>query len=202
MDIDNVRPSNEIFAMLGGFNISNLNDPKWTRRNISEIFPHPDFAKEKETRRFDADIAILTLSEKVEFSTRIRQICYPVEDQQIENVTGVVVGHGVNEQNKIEEIAKYINITAIKWERCIFMNTLYSAIISERTFCAGGRGLIACYGDSGGGFYVLEGNIWRIYGIVSAATTDQYGEFCNSALPTTFTNVAKFTSWIEDIVGS
>lgn len=126
--------------MLGGSNITDLCEVGWTRRNISKIIPHPEFGLNDETSRFDADIAILVMNQKIQFIERIKKICYPIHNQDIHNFNGVVVGHGVNEENKIQDIAKFINVTAIKWEKCVFKDKEFSKIISERSFCAGGEG--------------------------------------------------------------
>lgn len=188
-----------IVALLGGLDISNLDDTRWIRKEISKIHLHPDFGKnsEKFVKRFDADIAVLMLSINVTNNFFTSVICMPSTDAKVDNIFGNVVGHGHNEMGKLEDILKFINISAISWQKCIFEDRLYVNDLSERGFCAGELGIIPCSGDSGGGFYVFDNNRWQIYGIVSAAIEDNSGH-CDVTKRTVFTNVMSFVDWVQE----
>lgn len=187
-----------IVAMLGGLSISNLNDTRWTRREISKIDFHPDFGKniEKMTKIYDADIAVLKLNAKVTINSLNRVICLPSATVSVDGNYGTVVGHGLNEMGKFLDIPKFINISAISWQDCIFNDIDYVRYLSNRGFCAGEVGQIPCSGDSGGGFYVYNNNRWEIFGIVSAALQDNYGQ-CDATKRTMFTNVMSFIDWVQ-----
>ena len=132
--------------MLGGLDISRLNDAKWTRRDVEKIEIHPDFGKtwRKNFKKYDADIAVITLKTTVEMSIFIRKICLPPGDVNVDNQYGNVVGHGRNENHQPENIPKFINISSISSLTCVFNDTEYIYDLSERGFCAGDPGQIPC----------------------------------------------------------
>jgi secreted trypsin-like serine protease len=70
-------------------------------------------------------------------------------------------------------------------------------IISHRGFCAGGGGVGACIGDSGTGLYTKKGTKFFLRGITSSGDTTRFGE-CDVEKPVIFTNVEKFSTWIEE----
>lgn len=51
-------------------------------------------------------------------------------------------------------------------------------------------------GDSGSGFYIDEKSTWKVLGLVSSATVQE----CGSNDFVLFTNVVKFTNWIQSEV--
>jgi hypothetical protein len=190
------------FVMFGGMNIKNLTEENWIRRDIRSIFIHPDYGKSWSTQlaKFDSDIAVVGLERKLRLSNDVKLICLPPLDNEVINKTGFVVGHGLDENQKMPPIAKQIEIKAISAEKCVFLDISYISTISrERMFCAGGEGKVACIGDSGGGFYVLENNSWDIYGLVSAAILDE-DDKCHVEKPTAFTMVPKFVDWINKVM--
>ena len=125
--------------MLGGLDISKLSDRRWILRGFSSIEVHPDFGKtvEQSISRHDADIAILTMEFGVQFDHLINRICLPPPTGSLDNTIGTIVGHGLNEQEKLEDIPKYITVSSITWHDCIFKHRGYINDLSKRGFCAG-----------------------------------------------------------------
>lgn len=75
--------------------------------------------------------------------------------------------------------------------------------LSEREFCAGGDGSSLCHKDSGGGFFTNIGSKWFLRGIATLGETDLEGsDRCDSDMPSSFTIVEEFSSWIEDKLGA
>lgn len=163
---------------------------------------HPDFYKDTESnvKRYDADIAVLKLNSSVPKNFLHRVICLPSARATIDGNYGTVVGHGHNEMGQLEDIPKYIKISAISWQDCIFNDQRYVNYLSKRGFCAGEVGQIPCSGDSGGGFYVNDNNRWQIYGIVSASLADNSSQ-CEVTKKTIFTNVMSFVGWVKEKMG-
>lgn len=140
-----------IFGMYGSLNISNLNDGRWKKLNFLEIDIHDDydFNGNKAMGKFDADIAILTTIEKIQFSPLTRKICLPPVDVNVFNVYGSVVGYGLTENQVVHEsIPRYAKIPSVDQVECLFSDEIFVTLASKRTFCAGAPGLIPCLGKN------------------------------------------------------
>lgn len=87
---------------------------------------------------------------------------------------------------------------------------------SNRTFCAGGKGVGPCLGDSGEHFLVLRMDLfmcsiagggmfayfkkrWTLKGIISATVATAI-EDCDVEKYSLFTRVSNFIGWIEAVV--
>lgn len=168
-------------------------EPISKKENLKKITIHPSW-KPKDVR-YDADIAILQLQNLVTFSDLVQPVCLPSANLNVFTLTGRVVGWGKSESSDRNEVKpKQVEIPAHGNEDCLFADYRFAQFGSQRTFCAGERGKTPCQGDSGGGFFTKNGNSkWSIAGIVSAALIQECGQ--NDFV--LFTNVAKFTPWIE-----
>lgn len=138
--------------MYGSLNISNLNDGLWKRINFQEIDIHNDFNTfgAKSMGKFDADIAILTTLEAIEFSTATKKICLPPKNVNVFNIEGTVVGYGLTENQIVHEnIPKYVEIPSVDQVECLFSDEVYVTLASKRTFCAGSaeKKAIPCRGN-------------------------------------------------------
>ncbi|KAG5683360.1 hypothetical protein PVAND_012646 [Polypedilum vanderplanki] len=159
---------NDYFALLGRFNLKDNNEKFSVNRSFSSIFLHSEFNNTAEAYRSNADIAVIQMSERVQFSDFIQPVCLPEPNSNLENFDGIVVGYG--------------------------KNPLYSYIVAERSFCAGGTDAIPCLGDSGGGFYVKNNKSgkYETKGIVSQAQHNG----CDPKVYVAFVDVTKFIDWI------
>ncbi|KAH3820092.1 hypothetical protein DPMN_121836 [Dreissena polymorpha] len=174
------------------------------RRAIKSITIHPQFNK---TAPFDSDIALLELSEPVDYSDNVRPAC--VQDySKIERLMtgssspqGKAVGCGVLRQGSEEQPKdlQQIFLPYVQRDTCEedFEETKYR--LTQNMFCAGQKKRRVgdvCKGDSGGGFMMeFQGRFqWVLAGIVS------FGFLCDSPNNyTMFTNVGKFYGWIDGI---
>lgn len=86
----------------------------------------------------DADIAIVTLRETVEFMKFIKPICLSTEPKEIIGETGTVAGWGKNEHGDFTtEEPKKVAMPVVSQDECIKSSSSFKDIISKRTFCAG-----------------------------------------------------------------
>jgi secreted trypsin-like serine protease len=69
-------------------------------------------------------------------------------------------------------------------------------VITRRSLCVGGDGAGPCSGDSGGGIFTSVGNTWLLRGITSVNLRDSHSD-CHTNKPAVYTNMEKFTSWVE-----
>lgn len=76
-------------VLLGAYNLELKVESGTQQKNVQEIHVHPDWSPL--SLKYDADLAILVLSESVEFTRYIRPICMP-DDYPPVDVKGSVVG--------------------------------------------------------------------------------------------------------------
>ncbi|XP_070504793.1 uncharacterized protein [Chironomus tepperi] len=190
--------TNDIKVVLGGHNFT-VEEPGRVYSEISSINVHEDWNVKSESH--DADIAMLTLKENVQFSSYIKPICLiPPESNVVEISHGYAVGYGLNQNEEVENVLKYVKMPIqFSNEECFYTNHVLLSLSSRRTFCAGDRnGSGVCSGDSGNGLFVEYRGVNYLRGIVSASIADPVG--CNTYNYAIFTNVQKFYEWITDII--
>uniref|UniRef100_A0AAZ1XVK6 Peptidase S1 domain-containing protein n=1 Tax=Oreochromis aureus TaxID=47969 RepID=A0AAZ1XVK6_OREAU len=146
-----------------------------TNRSVDRIFLHPDF----QPNNYNNDIALLRLSERVEFNQLIRPVCLPPPHTQddppapLPNSLGVVAGWGISNPNMTSDLLQYVKLP----------------VVSQ-----GGRD--TCLGDSGGAF-VMEDEVsrrWAVFGLVSWGGPEECG---SRRVYGVYTRVAKYVEWIE-----
>ena len=143
------KRAENIFAMLGGLDISKLFHPLWTYRGISKIDVHPDFGKtvQQSISRHDADIAILKFP-SIQFTNFINKICMPSTNDVVFGVEGTIVGYGLTEGSTVpENIPKFTQIKSVDQETCFLDDAAYVTLASSRTFCAGENKKTPCIGE-------------------------------------------------------
>lgn len=164
---------------------------------ISDIVIHPEW--NQNIQRFDADIAILILSNEVQFTEYIQPACIIDRESEISSLTDAfVAGYGKSENlNKTHEnIPKVVYSPIQDNEDCFLKFKELTELSSKRTFCAGnatGEGV--CVGDSGGALFIIHENTFYLRGIVSSSLF-HFGESCDVNTYAVFTDVLKFSDWI------
>lgn len=192
---------------MGKYDLS-VNDEYGAKSSLVwDVLLHPDWNFNEE--RFDADISIAVLTDAIEFSRQIQPVCLPRPSYEEVQGKGIVVGWGKSEYSGSRPGAhdttpNKIIIPAVNGTHCYTTFYVLGSISSNRAFCGGykDQGKAPCMGDSGGGFYFRDPSLsWDIRGIVSASVIDEeHG--CDINKFTIYTNVARFTDWIADVVES
>ncbi|CAH1112439.1 unnamed protein product [Psylliodes chrysocephalus] len=196
-DHKKLRP-NELVLILGKLNIQ-----KWIPVNGEKIveptaiYIHPDY----ESLTSDADIAIIILSDFLQFTKYIRPICLWRGDTNLERVVGhagTVVGWGKDESGVLmTEEPKQTNLPVVSQEKCLASNYQFHYITSNRTFCAGFRnGTGPCNGDSGGGFIMKWDGKWMLRGIVSLSISETTTKSCDLSNYVVFCDASKYINWM------
>jgi secreted trypsin-like serine protease len=161
------------------------------RGSFSSFRIHPDW--DYDSTKYDADIAVLVLKNKITYGPYIQPACLPAPSTSVFNIRGTVVGYGLSENsNTNEDRPKFVEIPSIDNEKCLWNSPLFYNAGSERAFCAGERGKNPCRGDSGSGFYVQHRDTYTVNGLVSAGAFN-----CSASQYVVFTNVPKFVDWIR-----
>lgn len=138
---------------LGKYQFESLSEPNIVVAGVTQLIIHPSWDSNDE--RFDADIAIAVLLNKIPFSKFIRPICLWRSTRTFVDIvgkSGVIAGWGLDEKKSLSTMSpKWASLPVVDTLTCIRSNSLFNRLTSERTFCAGktrdGRG--PCNGDSG-----------------------------------------------------
>ena len=79
-----------MIVFLGAYNIDERIEMGIERRHVDDTRLHPYW--ESSSEKYDADLAILVLSQTVEFTKNIRPVCMPENDPPVD-VLGSIVGN-------------------------------------------------------------------------------------------------------------
>lgn len=145
--------SDEVVLYLGRYSLIDWSEVGTVATNVEQILIHTDY-KTHQRDSFDADIAILIMTKRVEFNEYVRPAClWPGTSsiQEIEGKKGVVVGWGKDGQsNIVSNIPKKVSLPIVNSITCVQTSESLSKAVSNRTFCAGTlNGDGPCHGDSG-----------------------------------------------------
>ena len=185
---------------MGKHNLSIQDEYGSVKHNVSKISIHPDWTTEGQ--RFDADISLVLLKNKVTFNLFVEPICLPKPWNG--ETFGIVPGWGQSEHSDalgefVDSTLNELEMPIINTKHC-FVDTPQLAFVgSKRTFCAGyfNQSKSVCFGDGGGGFYTVDKNsgLFSINGIVSSSLMTSTG--CNKEVYSIFTDVIEFVDWIK-----
>uniref|UniRef100_A0A3B3ZLF5 Uncharacterized protein n=1 Tax=Periophthalmus magnuspinnatus TaxID=409849 RepID=A0A3B3ZLF5_9GOBI len=164
------------------------------RRSIRRIITHPDYNQ----MTFDYDIALLELSEPLEFTNSIQPICLPSSSHVFTaGMSCWVTGWGaMREGGRAAQLLQKASVKIINDSVC---NTVTEGQVTSRMMCSGflSGGVDACQGDSGGPLTCFEeSGKWFQAGIVS------WGEGCaRRNKPGVYSRVTKLRDWIKKETG-
>jgi hypothetical protein len=189
----------EALLLIGAHNLSDPYETDRVLKAISEVLFHDDWNPNVE--RYDADLAILVLPDKVLFGRFIKPICLWERSKDPKASKGVLVGWGQGEDKtkSYEPIPNELEVPILTNEDCFFHTAKLAEISSNRTFCAGSAdGSGACLGDSGNGLFIEHDSVLYIRGIVSSAMIKSYT--CDVTKYAIYTNVLKYKQWITTLM--
>ncbi len=184
---------NEIAVLLGAFILLAKSEGGVKQANITNILIHPDWEMIG-TAPFDADVAILVLSESVRLTNDIQVACLPSDFDTIDNAKGFVVGWDY----LVQQSPKHSLVNVYNYSQCYAGTHVLSSYLPSRTFCGGAEETSILKKTSGGGFFVATGSSWIQYG-VAVLVTNVTDNATNETL-VSFMNVALFKNWIIDAV--
>uniref|UniRef100_A0A8C4GI55 Mannan-binding lectin serine protease 1 n=1 Tax=Dicentrarchus labrax TaxID=13489 RepID=A0A8C4GI55_DICLA len=160
-----------------------------SNRSVQQIFLHPDF----QPNNYNNDVALLRLTEQVEFTELIRPVCLPPPHSQDDpptphpNSLGVVAGWGISNLNSsspgsdpptltsdlgmTSDLLQYVKLPVVPQDECqaSYASRSVSYNITDNMFCAGffEGGRDTCLGDSGGAFCRKGGSCSTVIGAQS-----------------------------------
>jgi secreted trypsin-like serine protease len=144
----------------------------------------------------DADIAILKSHRSIAFGTYVRPACVWQNDNSVDNVRATIIGWGLNEMETLSSNLKDTDLRIVPQEVCK-RDPEFESIVTPRKICAIGYNSIPCKGDSGGGLFIRAKERWYLRGVVSETLTTPGSKIkCGTSKFATYTDVAKFYTWI------
>ncbi|ELW51768.1 Putative serine protease 47 [Tupaia chinensis] len=169
--------------------------------SVNQIIIHPDFEK---FHAFGSDIAMLQLSQPVNFTSYVVPACLPSLDLQLPSHASCwITGWGMltEDSEGVWETGREGKVGLIENKFC---NILYAIktgqaqnySVHEEMLCAGDltTGKAICQGDSGGPLICSLPRTWVLVGLAS------WGLSCrHPTYPSIYTRVAYFTDWIERV---
>ncbi|XP_063594714.1 trypsin II-P29-like isoform X2 [Penaeus indicus] len=161
------------------------------RRSVERVVVHPSYSSET----LDNDIALMKLSQKVDFATGIKPVCLPSASADFTGQNATTAGWGLlfSGANTQPEIAMEVTVPIRTPDEC---SAAYPGSITANMLCAGlvEGGKDSCQGDSGGPLTVEAAD-----GSHSLAGIVSWGSGC--ADPGKFgvyTDVRKYIDWIQE----
>ncbi|XP_074850081.1 transmembrane protease serine 11C-like [Carettochelys insculpta] len=146
------------------------------------------------------DIAVVKLSERVEFTNIVHHVCLPDSTQTFPyNSDAVVTGWGALDDGRPgPNVLREATVKLIDPDTCN-RKEVYNGIITPGMLCAGylEGGIDACQGDSGGPLVTPDSRgMWYLVGIVS------WGHECAKPnKPGVYTRVTYYRDWITSKTG-
>nr|CAH7732763.1 unnamed protein product [Callosobruchus chinensis] len=199
---DETLDAKDLLVKLGKLNIQ-----EWTYSPGEKIIApksitvHPDYI----SSHSDADIAVLELIERIEFTTSIRPICLwsgPTNLEMVVGKLGTVVGWGMDENGNITTSEpRQVKLPVVSHENCLSSSAVFATQVTGRTFCAGFRnGSGPCNGDSGSAFALQQNGRWMLRGIVSISVSEHNTRHCDLSNYVIFTDASKYVDWLLSFI--
>ncbi|GJQ69475.1 hypothetical protein Trydic_g6582 [Trypoxylus dichotomus] len=169
---------------------STIYETKTFSRKISNVLKHGSYGV---GGSFNNDIALLKLSEPLDFSGLVKPVCLPTIGRSFTGHHGIVTGWGATEATgQVSNVLREVDVPILSNMEC--RNTGYGRRITDNMICAGyPQGLKdSCQGDSGGPMHIVNNSLYSVVGIVS------WGEGCAQAnYPGVYTRVNRYLTWIN-----
>ncbi|XP_011858647.1 PREDICTED: serine protease gd-like isoform X2 [Vollenhovia emeryi] len=198
---DTIDP-NRLQVAMGLLSWGKLHGDGTVNRNVTIYKIHPNY---EHNTHGDSDVAILTLSDLVEFNPFIKPICLwsgfnLINPVDLINRTGYIVGWG-EDSTSFGSIVERQPVPAkiVSQETCLKADRIYRNLISDNTFCAG---LLDRQGpcNSGSGLLFLNTLTGRyeLRGIVSRSLfTISKTPSCNLGNYVVYVDLVKYVYWIH-----
>jgi len=144
------------------------------------------------------DIAVLTLSSRVEFNNKIKPICLNADPSvpRPAEITRVAGWGSLSEGRPQEKLPQEVNLQVWSNAECgRRFGRIAPAGVPPSYLCAGKEGRDSCLGDSGGPQIVQHRGAWRQVGVVSWGIGCGQGQF-----PGVYSRMSHFLPWVAEVI--
>ncbi|CAL4093051.1 unnamed protein product, partial [Meganyctiphanes norvegica] len=177
--------------------------------NIQNVYRHHNY---RSGTHDYADIAILKTDRKVRFSNKVWPFCLPASNQEFDNfLTVKIAGWGQVNQSHTSPLIQTAYVKIVENSQCdllwrqhapdnyaVIRQLAYPQGLTKQILCAGGEGVDACNGDSGGPMsYQNTDGLHTIIGIIAKGINCPIFPIT----PGFYTNVAFYIDWIYSTTG-
>lgn len=167
----------------------NTNNPLRVAVRVERVVSHPQY----DTITVDNDIALLRLSQALEYTPAVAPICLPcgMTETNFQKGTGTVTGWGTTVSNgNVSQVLLEATLPMLTTKEC---QTYHGASVTANMLCTYEKDKDACQGDSGGPLAWKDAaNKHYLAGVVS------WGYGCGGdKSPGVYTKVTKYLDWIE-----
>ncbi|XP_030630907.1 testisin [Chanos chanos] len=165
-------------------------------RSVQTIIVHPNY----NNTLYNNDIALMKLSQAVNFTNYIRPVCLASNTSAFYNSTSCwATGWGrIGKDVPLPspQTLQEVEIPVVGNTQCTCQyRPAEDAVITAQMICAGTAGKGICQGDSGGPLQCKQNSVWVQAGISS------FGVPCATAnFPEVYARVSEFQTWITDNV--
>ncbi|XP_062859475.1 polyserase-2 [Trichomycterus rosablanca] len=172
-----------------GRNGQNTTNPHEVSRSVREIIVHPFY----DNMMIDNDVALIKLSNPVDFTNYIRPVCLASPGSVFNtDTTCWATGWGnvaYNDSLPPPYILQEVQVPVVGNKQC--MCQYENGYITPQKICAGEAGRGICMGDSGGPLQCQQNSVWVQAGISSFGVSCGGGDY-----PEVYTRVSEFQAWI------
>ncbi|KAK7070347.1 Tryptase gamma, partial [Halocaridina rubra] len=186
----------QIDLSLGDWDLSTSNDGASIKAKVSRVNVHPGYSRST----LQNDLAVLKLSERVNFNERIKPVCLPDSNLGIEGEEAIVTGWGRNEASQLQSQLHFLRAKVVSNVLCDNRwnsNGAARGFIVNSMMCMDATNGDSCNGDSGGPSiyeYPPGSGHWIQVGIVSFGS----GSCTDAELPGVYTRVSSYINWIRE----
>ncbi|CAG7722894.1 unnamed protein product [Allacma fusca] len=174
---------------------------------IEKIISHYKY-EHSETSYFQHnDIALVRLSENIDFNDFVQPICLPFTSEygmhkypgKLENTTGLTAGWGKSMSSQHgSTVIRAVPLPIKSKEDCSAYYFTRSEITRDQ-ICAGG-GTIQCGGDSGGSLMIPVNDNFATPKLVQIGVTTFGPTYCSHGVPSIYTRITSYLNWILDTI--
>jgi len=198
--------TNDSWEVVAGEHRPGVVDSGEQIRKVEAIAMHPDYIYPE----LGSDLALLTLSKNVSWSSLVGPICLPSNKDDFAGSDATIAGWGKEaEDGKPSELLRFTKVPVMKNDVCKkWIKDLYGSKypldekIEKTHLCTGllSGGRDGCKGDSGGPLTLEEENLYNmLIGIVSMGSVKN--SCGRPSVPGIYTRVSEFSSWLKSEVG-
>ncbi|KAJ8712855.1 hypothetical protein PYW08_008159 [Mythimna loreyi] len=169
--------------------------------SVKNIIINPDY----NATNFSHDVAILELSQPVKYTEWVRPVClWPKHDTDIKTIVGkegMLIGWVFKDGSQVLNELNPELTPVVSQETCVQSHSnFFTRFTSEFTYCAGKRNEFSPCPSAGSGMVFKSGPAWYLRGLVSLSVPKQNAFQCDSKHYTIFTDLAKFSPWINNVI--
>lgn len=157
---------------------------------IKEIIIHGGWNSTSES--FDHDIALIRLTESVEFDEYIQPI-RRMNTTELKEFGKVVAWGAIDDKGKLANVAKIAKLKTIEIAECLHENRNLARIFWPESFCAVNTDRDFCRVNSGSGFFFEIDGEKYLKGIVSSNLANE----CSGNAVALYTDITKYYDFIQ-----